>query len=428
MMEYFMQSGVFHLLKKRQFLPFFLTQFFGAFNDNAFKLTMLTLISFQLTHSQEQSEYYQALAGVVFILPFFLFSAMAGQLADKYDKAIVIRIIKVMEVLLMLGGSAALYYGNIIGMMFTLAGMGIHSAFFGPIKYAILPDHLEKNNLLGATGLVDASTFIAILLGIILGTLSVNEANPYLAIFMLLFLAVMGLCTSLFIPSAPSSEPCLKIDLLFWRATYALLKQAKAHSGIFFAILGVSWFWLIGVVFTTKLPDYTHYVLGADTDIFALFLALFSVGIALGSVMVNVLLHGHVNLAIVSWGMLGLTWFSFDLYLISPNSPLQESLLTRFTFFSYVLHWRIAFDLLMLAFCSGLFVVPLYTYLELTSLPELRARTIATNNIYNSLFMVLGSVIMIVLSYYVNIPQVFLIVSVLNGIFALLVRVYSKHV
>jgi MFS family permease len=426
-----MNGGVVSLLQKRAFLPFFLTQFFGAFNDNAFKLTMLTLISYQLTHVQKQSEYYQAVASVVFILPFFLFSAPAGQLADKYDKAMVIRFIKMAEVILMVVGGLALYYKSILWMMLVLGGMGIHSAFFGPIKYAILPDHLEKDNLLGATGLVDASTFIAILLGIIMGTLTlgVPDSKPYVAIFMLISVALMGLCSSFFIPKAPSSVPHLKVDLLILPGIYSLLKQAKSHFGIFFAILIISWFWLIGVVFTTKLPDYTRYVLGADTQVFALFLVLFSVGIALGSLIVNTLLGGHLNLAIVPWGMLGFSCFSFDLYVASPNLPLQNSLLTLSAFFNYLLHWRIAFDLFMLAFCSGLFVVPLYTYLELTSPIELRARIIATNNMYNSLFMVFGSLLVMgALRYTTNIPQVFLLISLLNIFVVLLVRIYLKRV
>ncbi|MGC1182842.1 MFS transporter [Legionella sp.] len=424
-----MEKNVLGLLKKRNFLPFFLTQFFGAFNDNAFKLTMLTMISYQLTHVQPQSEYYQAWASVLFILPFFLFSATSGQLADKYDKAVLIRLIKCVEVFLMGIGGFALFYGNIFWMMFTLAGMGTHSAFFGPIKYAILPDHLAKNNLLGATGLINASTFIAILFGVTMGTLAMG-ANIYLAIFMVVFVALAGLFASLFIPSAPSSLPHLKIDLRFWRATFTLLKNAVEHSGILLAILVISWFWLIGVVFMTKLPDYTHYVLKADTTVFSLFLALFSVGIALGSLMANVILSGKVNLSIVPFAMLGFTWFSFDLYWASPAaSSLQDSLLTLQTFFTHFFHWRIAFDLLMLAFCSGLFVVPLYTYLEVTSPAAIRARIIATNNIYNSLFMVLGTVIvMVFLHYSATIPQVFLMVSLLNIVAVLLAWIYLKRV
>lgn len=412
-----MGSGVIYLLKKRTFLPFFLTQFFGAFNDNAFKLAMLTMISYHLAHTQAQSEYYQALAGALFILPFFLFSATSGQLADKYDKAMLIRLIKICEVCLMIIGSLALSYGSIFWMMLTLTGMGIHSTFFGPIKYAILPDHLPKNDLLGATGLVEASTFIAILLGTTLGTLAIGFSGPkpYAAIFMTVFVALTGFLSSLFIPSAPSSSPDLKVDLHFWRATYKMLKQPMEHSGVLLATLVISWFWLLGAVLLTKLPDYTHYVLGANTTVFALFLALFSIGIALGSLIVNVLYQGKINLSIVPFAMLGFSFFSFDLYWASPENIAQGALLTLPDFFTQFMHWRISFDLFMLAFSAGMFVVPLYTYLQVTSKPDARARTIAANNIYNALFMVLGSLmVMLALHFSASIPQIFLVPSILN--------------
>jgi MFS family permease len=426
-----MGASVFSLLQKRRFLPFFLTQFFGAFNDNAFKLTMLTMISYDLTHIQVQSEYYQAIASILFILPFFLFSATSGQVADKYDKAMLIRIIKVIELFLMIVGSFALYYGNIFWMMFTLAGLGTHSTFFGPIKYAILPDHLPKKDLLGATGLIDASTFIAILLGTTLGSLVVGSqyGEPYAAIFMTVAVAFLGLLASFMIPSAPSFSPNLKIEPLFWTATFRLLKQATKNLGIFVAILILSWFWLLGTVLLTKLPDFTNYVLGADNTVFALFLALFSIGIATGSIAVNLIFRGKIPLFIVPWAMLAFTCFTTDLYWVSSSLNISASLVTIDVFFTSLSHWRISCDLFMLAFSAGLFVVPLYTYLEIASPPENRARTIATNNIYNSLFMVLGTLlVMVLLHFSVTIPQVFLVISLLNILAASLAWFYLQRV
>lgn len=416
-----MGAGFVYLLKQRRFLPLFLTQFFGAFNDNAFKLAMLTLISYHLSHTQAQSEFYQALAGALFILPFFLFSATSGQIADKYDKALLARLVKVLELVLMIIGSFALYRGNIFFMMVTLTGMGIHSTFFGPIKYAILPDHLPKQDLLGANGLIEASTFIAILLGTTMGTLAIGttSAIPYMAISMTITAAFAGLIASLFIPSAPSKVDQLKIDLHLWRATITMLKDAQKEPGMLRAILTISWFWLIGAVLLTKLPDYTHYVLGANTTVFALFLALFSIGIALGSLMINRILKGTVKLNFVPLAMLGFSLFTFDLYWASPKPTTHETVLTLLPFFTYFMHWRIAFDLFMLAFSAGLFVVPLYTYLQVASPPESRARTIAANNIYNALFMVVVTLlVMILLHFNVGIPQVFLILCVLNVIAA----------
>ncbi|QMT60570.1 MFS transporter [Legionella sp. PC997] len=425
-----MGTGAFYLLRERRFLPFFLTQFFGAFNDNAFKLAMLTLISYHLTHDQAQSEYYQAIAGALFISPFFLLSATSGQLADKYDKALVTRVIKLLEVLLMIIGSLALYWGNIFLMMFTLTGLGVHSTFFGPIKYAILPDHLPKKDLLGATGLIDASTFIAILLGTTMGSLSIgmNNPKPYLAVFLTVLVAVIGLISSLFIPRVPSTCEKIKIDAQIWRVTYRMLKQATEHFGILLSILILSWFWLLGTVILTKLPDYTNYVLGANNAIFALFLALFSVGIACGSVTVNFIFKGRINLSMVPWAMFAFTCFSMDLYWATPTTE-QGILFSLNNFFTRFAHWRIAFDLFMLAFSSGLFLVPLYTYLQVASPPHGRARVIATNNIYNSLFMVIGTLMVIgLLHFSAAIPQIFLILSLLNAVVALLARIYLKRV
>ncbi|APF02902.1 TPA: MFS transporter [Legionella pneumophila] len=418
-----MAAGFIGLLKQRKFFPLFLTQFFGAFNDNAYKLAMLTMISYHLSHTQEQSEYYQAIAGALFIMPFFIFSATSGQLADKYDKALLTRLVKVLEVLLMIIGGIGLYSGSIFLMMCTLTGMGAHSAFFGPIKYAILPDHLPRKNLLAATGLIEASTFMAILLGTTLGTLTVGGkgATPYIAIIMTLSAAFSGLVSSLFIPPAPSALPELKVDFNLWRSTVKMLKEAKKEYGIFLSILTISWFWLIGAVMLTKLPDYTHYVLGASAHVFALFLALFSIGIALGSITINWLLKGQVNLSAVPMAMLAFTLFAFDLYWSSPaDHDLKTPLFNLLNFFTSFTHWRIAFDLFMLAFCAGLFVVPLYTYLQIISAVENRARTIAANNIYNALFMVMGTLlVMLLLFFNFSIPQVFLILCILNLLAAL---------
>ncbi|KTD67945.1 2-acylglycerophosphoethanolamine acyltransferase [Legionella steelei] len=426
-----MGAGVFYLLKKRIFLPFFLTQFFGAFNDNAFKLAMLTLISYHLTHDQAQSEFYQAIAGALFITPFFLLSATAGQLADKYDKALMTRVIKALEVFLMIIGSFSLYLGNIFLMMMTLTGLGVHSTFFGPIKYAILPDHLQKKDLLGATGLIDASTFIAILLGTTMGSLSIgaNNHRPYIAVFLTVIIALVGFTSSLFIPRAPSASKDLKIDLQIWRVTYKMLKLVTDHFGILLSILILSWFWLLGTVILTKLPDYTNYVLGANNTVFALFLALFSIGIAFGSVTVNFIFQGRINLPMVPWAMFAFTCFSMDLYWATPEVTEQDTLFSLITFFTRFSHWRIAFDLFMLAFSSGLFLVPLYTYLQIMSPPHSRAQVIAANNIYNALFMVVGTFMVIgLLHFSAAIPQIFLILSILNAIAAILARIYLKKV
>lgn len=412
-----MGVGVLHLLKKKTFFPLFISQFFGAFNDNAFKLAMLTLISYFLSVSQAQSEHYQVIAGALFIFPFFLFSATAGQLADKYDKAKMARLIKLFEVVLMGIGGLAFYLGNIFLMMATLTGMGIHSTFFGPIKYAILPDHLPKDELLGATALIEGSTFLAILIGTTLGTLSVGgvgSASLY-AIVITCSAAIVGLFAAYFIPPAPPTALDLHIDWRLWRATNRMFKDVIYKDHILSAILAISWFWLIGSVVLTKLPDYTNYILRADTGVFATFLALFSIGIAVGSIVINRLLKGQVSLRYVPHALLLLSLFASDLYWATPNTNAELPLQSFFEFFTQPAHFRIAIDLFLLAFCGGAFVVPLYTYLQVTSDGSVRARTIASNNIFNALFMVIGAIlVMIFLYFHLPIIQVFLIFGLLN--------------
>lgn len=412
-----MGVGIFYLLKKKTFLPLFMTQFLGAFNDNAFKLAMLTLISYFLSASQVQSERYQVIAGALYIFPFFLLSATAGQLADKFDKARMARITKLFEVVLMAIGGLALYLGNIFMMMATLTGMGIHSTFFGPIKYAILPDHLLKPELLGATALIEGSTFLAILLGTTLGTLSVGGAGTgsLYAIIITCGAAVVGLIASYFIPPAPSTAVDLAVDWHLWRATRRMFKEVTCKERIMTAIFAISWFWLIGSVVLTKLPDYTNYVLRANTSVFATFLALFSIGIALGSLVISKLLTGKVLWRYVPHSLFLLSLFACDIYWATPVTSVDIPLQSLREFFSQLSHLRITIDLFLLAFCGGLFVVPLYTYLQVTSDGWMRARTIASNNIFNALFMVAGALLVMVLLYFhLPIAQVFLILGLMN--------------
>jgi MFS family permease len=410
------------LLKERAFLPLFLTQFFSAFNDNAFKLAMLTLISYHLGYTQTESEYYQALAGALFIIPFFLFSATAGQLADKYNKAVLSRYVKIFEVLLMILGGVALYQGSVFLMMSTLTGMGIHATFFGPIKYAILPDHLPAKYLLSATALIEASTFMAVLLGTTMGTLAIgnSKTNVIYAILMTNFVALFGLLSSFFIPDAFGKLKFLTIDWNVFRATKVLIKDVAVNKVIFPSILAISWFWFIGAVILTKLPDYTHFVLNANASVFALFLALFSIGIALGSFLISQLMRGAITLKYVPLSMLTLSIFALDIYLATPSYSSEKTLMNLGQFLSSFNNIRITADFFLFSCIGGLFVVPLYTYLQVSSEEGKRARIIAANNIYNALFMVIGSVmIMVMLKFTENIAIIFLLLAILNAIASL---------
>lgn len=412
-----------YFLKKKTFLPLFITQFCGVFNDNAFKLSMLTLISYHLGRSQGESEHYQVIAGAIFILPYFFFSATAGQLADKYDKATLTRFIKLFEVLLMAFGGFAIAQGNILFLMLVLMGMGIHSTFFGPIKYAILPDHLLREQLLPATAVIEASTFIAILLGTTLGTLSIGHNRSDIAFSLLLVnsCAIIGFIASFFIPHAPSKSRNLKVDYNFLRATKLMLKSLAQDYRIMPATLGLSWFWLIGAVILTKLPDYTHYVLGADTSVFAFILALFSIGIAIGSLSVNWFLRSQITLRYVPISIFFVSVFAYDLYWSTPDILDSQTLVTLGVFFNKMNNIRISLDFFLFSFFGGFFVVPLYTYLQVCSPEDQRARVIAANNILNALAMVLGSaLVMVMLALKLSIPYVFLIMGHLNALVAVL--------
>ncbi|WP_419420982.1 MFS transporter [Legionella sp. D16C41] len=407
-----------HLLRSRSFLPIFLTQFFGAFNDNAFKLAMLTLISYYLSTSQTNSEQYQSIASILFMLPFFVFSAISGQLADTYDKGFIIRLIKISEVLLMCVGSVALFKGSIFFMLLTLTGLGVHSTFFGPIKYAILLDHLPRSQLLTATGYIEASTFVAILAGTILGTLSIgNKDHVIYAIFLINFSSICGLIASLFIlPAPPAQLNLTKVNLNIWCSTLEMIKKVSVNKQAYPVVLLISWFWLIGAVVLIKLPDYSHFTLGANTTVFAMFLAIFSIGIAIGSLAIIKILAGKITLRYVPAAMFLLTLFALDLYWASPSAVKNDSQLINLSqFLSIWQHWRITIDFFLFSFCGGLFVVPLYTYLQAISKESHRAQTIAANNIYNALAMVLGSLIVIVmLKFNLLIKDVFLFIALTN--------------
>jgi len=417
------------LLKKRTFLPIFLTQFFGAFNDNAFKLAMLTLISYHLSASQDQSEQYQVMASALFIMPFFFLSAIAGQLADKFDKARMVRCIKTFEVFLMLIGGLGLYFGNIVLLMATLTGLGVHSTMFGPIKYAILPDHLPKSKLVGATALIESSTFLAILFGTIFGTLcigGVGEGTRY-AFLLTTLIAILGLLASCYIPPAPSKTMDLTVDWQVWRSTYRIMKEVHGMPKRRLVIYALSWYWLVGTVFLIKLPDYTNFVLHGDPSVFAVFLALFSIGVGSGSLTINRILRDGLSLRFVPYSMLLLSIFAVDLYIASPAVHDRAALYAVGSFFLYAQHVRLAADLFFIAFSGGLFAVPLYAYLQITSEASARARTIAANNIYNALFMVAGSLLVMCLLYFkLTITAVFLVIAILNALAALSCAILLK--
>lgn len=421
-----MHKNQFHLLKDRRFLPICITQVLQAFNDNIFKLAVLTLISFRLVHTQEASSYYQALGAGIYMLPFFLFSATAGQVADKFSKARIIRSVKLIEIALMVLGAIGLWYGNIAVMMCVLFFLGVHSTFFGPLKYAVLPEQLKKSELLGANALIEASLFLAILCGIVFGTVGVGSGNHLtlgLVVISILLIgcSVAGYVTSKYIPENEGACPTLPLDLNIVKATWNIVRTSIKETKIALAIFALSWFWLFGTVLLAELPSYVKYSLHANASIFAYLLFLFTVGVGVGALLVDRLLKGHINTQFVPLAIFGMSIFLFDFYLVSPNaSPLIGGVMGLSDFLSTLSHWRLSADLFLLAACGGIYTVPLYSLLQAHSDKKGLARVIAANNIVNSIFMVMGALLLTVLTHFsLSIPHKFLVLALLNVVAAL---------
>ena len=395
-----MQNSM-HLLRTRRFLPIFTTQFLGAFNDNLFRTSMIMLVIYGIYRDAEQEAAFSAIAGGLFILPFFLLSALAGQLADSSDKARIIRIVKNAEIAIMIVGAIGLYFHIIWLLLAALFAMGVHSTFFGPIKYAILPQHMRDDEVLGATGLVEAGTYVAILGGTLLGgVLVVEDATGFHAIWAavgVLIIALIGRVVGGMVPPAPPDvdAPGFKMDWHIVRASIRLVNATLHIPRLFLAILAISFFWAMGAVLAAQVPPLVKNALGADQQVATLFLGTFSIGVAIGSVAVNRLLGGQVSAKFspVSAILMGL--FVLDLYRRVNGWPAAAPDLRNLSAFLDVPgSWMIVLDLLGVAIAGGMFVVPLYAFLTTTVPKSETARTIAANNIVNSGLMVASTLLL----------------------------------
>ncbi|NKB58516.1 MAG: acyl-[ACP]--phospholipid O-acyltransferase [Alphaproteobacteria bacterium] len=410
------------MLSTKRFLPLFVTQALGALNDNLFKNALALLIIYRIAEAADiNGQIMVTIAGGIFILPFFLFSAVAGQIADKFEKSRLIRIIKAAEVVIMALAAVGFVFGNVYFLLTVLFLMGMQSSFFGPIKYGILPDHLAKDELIGGNALIEAGTFLAILIGTIAGGLLILQQGGIAVVSSgVILLAILGLASSFAIPKAPAPAPTLKINPNFLAETGALVKMAADQRDIFLSILGISWFWLVGATFLAQFPAFAKDILSADETVVTLFLTLFSVGIAIGSLLCNKLLKGNISAKYVPLAAIGMAAFITDLYFASQAHTPSPSLISAFAFLSEPANWRIVFDLLAISVCGGLFIVPLYAILQTRSEEAFRSRMVAANNIMNALFMVTGALAataMLAASF--SVPEVFLALAVLNGFVAL---------
>ena len=395
-----------HLLRTRRFWPIFTTQFLGAFNDNLFRTSMVLLVIYGIYRDAEQEAAFSAVAGGLFILPFFLLSALAGQLADALDKAKIIRIVKTAEIAIMVFGAAGLLLHNIPLLLVALTAMGVHSTFFGPIKYAILPQHLERDEVLGGTGLVEAGTYIAILGGTILGGLLVLQRpdgsyHAELASIGVLIVAVIGRLAARFVPPAPPSDvpddpeyPEPGMDWHIIRASIRLVSATLHIPRLFLAILSISFFWAMGAVLAAQFPPLVKNVLYADQSVATLFLSVFSVGVAVGSVAINRMLKGEVSARYAPQSALFMGVFVLLLYWLTHNWQSSPELVGMAEFLRHPLGWAVVLDLFGVAVSGGMFVVPLYAFLTTTVPKSETARTVAANNIVNSGAMVAATLIL----------------------------------
>ena len=419
-----MSNNQLDLLKKRRFLPLFLTQFLGAFNDNVFKNALLILITYRLAEaSGYNGQMLVTLAAGIFILPFFLFSATAGQLADKYEKSRIIPLVKIVEIILMVIATIGFLQQSVVMLMVVLFMLGVQAAFFGPLKYAILPEQLAENELIAGNALIEAGTFLSILLGTIFGGLLILVPNgEYWISAAIILFAIGGFLSSCAIPKTTVHNPALRINYNFFTETYRVVKYSKERWDIFISILGISWFWLIGATFLAEFPVFTKEILHANQHVVTFFFTLFSIGIGVGSLLCNWLLKGRVHATYVPLGALGITLFTVDLYFAANFASQHATLdiISLGTFLSTFNGWHIVLDLVLIAICGGIYTVPLYALLQQRSDPAYRARVIASNNVLNALFMTsaaIATMLMLKLGYSVN--QVFLVIAIANAFVAI---------
>jgi MFS family permease len=406
----------FAFARTRRFLPLFGTQFFGAFNDNLFKTALFVLISFYGLGANSWLPASQMLnaGALLYILPYFLFSALSGELSNKLDKAILARWIKTAEICIMLVAGFGFWLHSVTILMLCLFLMGTHSTLFGPLKYAILPEYLPQYELLNGNSLIESGTFLSILLGQIFGTILAGTDTIWL-FGILLLVSILGQLISMFMPRVPAQIPQQYVDANILRSTRQLLKQTYQQKNIWLAIVGISWFWLIGSVYITQLPTFTRLNLGGNDAVFNLMLTLFSLGIGSGSIVCARLSRHQLHLGLVIFGTLGmsifgllLVWFTQSLH----NLPIEGI----GTFLNRPYSLVIMLCIIGIGFCGGFFSLPLYTWLQTTSSDEFRAHAIAANNIINGLFMVCAAILSAVLIWMFNSINVLYLIVALGNI------------
>ncbi len=407
----------FALLKQRRFLPLFVTQFLGAFNDNVYKNAVIILIGFSTISSNHDTSILINVAGALFILPYLLFSAPFGQLADRIDKSRLLRLAKLLEIVITVLATIAFILHSYILLLIGLFLLGTQSTLFGPAKYSILPQHLKSYELIGGNALIETATFIAILTGSIFGGYLI-ATRPYgmtIVSITIILIALLGYSTSRFIPPAPSKDPTLKIDWNIFRSTWQNIQLARKNRAVILAIFGISWFWFYGAFMLYQVPNYTKIYLGGNAYVATTLLAIFSIGIGTGSLLCEIISRRVIELALVPIGAVMISVFTADLYFLQPTAATIHNL-GVIQFLQSGRHIALMVNLFFIGVAAGFFTVPLYALVQDRSDPACRSRIIASVNIFNALFMIVAAFYASsLISLGVSIPQLMLLTAVLNA-------------
>jgi 1-acyl-sn-glycerol-3-phosphate acyltransferase len=413
------QSSQFRLLAQRRFLPFFGAQALGAFNDNVYKNVLVIVATYHAaTYTQLEPELLTNMAGGLFILPYVLFSGVAGQLADRFDKALVLKVVKAAEIVIMTIAALGFAARSIEVLLSALFLMGVHSTFFAPAKYGLLPEVLEETELVGGNALVEMGTFLAILLGTLAAGLLAAAGGIGAIATALIGVAAAGFATSLAIPALRPAAPGLRIDWRPWTSTWDNIRAARESRAVFQSILGISWFWFYGALVLAQLPLFAKNVLGGSEQIVTLLLVLFSAGIGIGSLLCERLSGRKVEIGLVPFGSIGLTAFAVDLYFAVPGSPPGTGL-SAAQFVALPGSWRVLLDLGLIGVFGGFFIVPLYALVQQRARRDAMSRVIGANNILNAVFMVVAAILgAIALNAGLSIVELLLLTGILNAFVA----------
>ena len=415
-------SNQFSLLGQRRFAPFFVTQFLGALNDNIFRNGLVILVTFQgVLVAGMEAGMLANVAGALFILPFFLFSAMAGQLADKYEKSMLMRRIKLLEIALMSIAAVAFYTQSFTLLLLVLFMTGFQSALFGPVKYAYLPQQLAADELIGGNALVESGTYVAIILGLIGGGLLVDGSldSQILIGAALIGVACLGYLASRQVPATKAVDPALTLSLNAWKESWRIIGYARENKSVYLSILGISWFWFFGSAMTLQIPAYTLDIMHGNEAISIGLLAAFAIGVGIGSLLCERMSNHKVELGLVPFGSIGLSVFAIDLYFAQPVAS-STHVNSIAEFLARPGSWRVLIDLCLIGAFGGFYSVPLYALIQQRSRRQHLSRIIAANNIINAIFMVAASLLSIaLLSAGLSVPELFLVIAALNAVVAI---------